>query len=103
MSFRSLMLCAGPETWVSEEPGEGRPLLKVRQSIAVLEAIPRVLDGALAVAEVVIRFRDIGENPGILGRQGEGRIRARDGFFMQLVLRIEHAEHGLYRCFLGIQ
>src|SRR6267143_4587148 len=102
-SFQSLLLSAGPETGVSEEPVQGGPLLKIRQSIAVLETILCVLDGALTVAEIVISFRDIGENPRILRCKGEGSIRARDGSFAQFVLCIEHAEHGLYGGFLGIQ
>src|SRR5947207_11878245 len=62
-SFQSLLLSAGPETWVSEEPEQGWPLLKVRQSVAVLEAVPSVLDGALTVAKVVICLSDIRPTP----------------------------------------
>ncbi len=54
-----------------------------------------VLDGALAVAEVVIGLCHIGENPRILGSQGQGGFGVRQGFFAKLVFRIVGAEHGL--------
>src|SRR5207248_7440570 len=102
-SFQSLLLSAGPETWVSEQPQQGWPLLKVRQSVAVLEAVPSVLDGALTVAKVVIGLSDIGQHPRVLGRQDEGSIGVGEGLFSKLVFCIEHAEHGLHRGLLGIQ
>lgn len=70
-------------------------MLKIRQSVAVFKAVVSVLDGALTVAEVVIGFRDISEDPGVLGRQRECSIRVGESFFAELVFRIEHAEHGL--------
>src|SRR5258708_5995141 len=62
-SFRRLPLSAGLEAWVSEQPSQGWPLLKIRQSVTVFEAVLGILNGAFTIAEIAIGFGDIGEHP----------------------------------------
>ena len=52
------------------------------------------MNGALAIAQAVIRLCDVRENPGVFGRYVEGRVRSNDGLFAKFVLRIVSAEHG---------
>src|SRR5260370_41038156 len=102
-SFRRLLLSAGLETWVSEQPSQGWPLLKIRQSVTVFEAVLGILNGAFTIAEIVIGFGDIGEHPCVPWGKREGGMRVGQGLFAKLVFRIKQAEHGLYGSLLGIQ
>jgi len=57
-----------------QEARAGRAVAEDPSSVAVLEAILRVLDGALAVAKVVKGFCNISENSRILGARARAAL-----------------------------
>ena len=101
--FEALPHSAGSEIRVSEEPQKGGAALKGGQSISVLEALLRILDGAAAIAKTVIGLGKVREDPGVFGRDVQGRVRCGDGLFAKFVFRVVGAEHGQNGRFLGIQ
>ena len=61
------------------------------------------MDGAAAIAKTVIGLGNVREDPGVFGRDVEGRVRCGDGLFAKFVFRVVGAEHGQNGRFLGIQ
>src|SRR5262245_51598419 len=92
---RGLLTKLFGECWIVEQRENTRPLLQVQKSVSVFEALVHELEGATAIAEVEIGFRDVGEDEWIFRRKGQGGLGVRKGFIAEPVFGIKHGKHGL--------